>query len=642
MKNKKLLRAIGEADDKYINEASPQKNLKLRRYRVLSAVAACLSLAIISAGLWLFVPFNAQPPSVDKYKDSEYYDIIKAINSVTYKKPSHENNFERLFSGFGAAKEQAMVGADYLASYATGSLQFSEEVASKNELLYDVAYDDVLDGDGESYKEVTDNQVKGITEADRIKRSDKYIYYMHDTSIQVFAIAEEATKEIARFDIKNSGDVHYTINDCYELYLSEDCDTLTVIAPYYGKDANMYVEVISLDVSQPEKGIPQKNSVTVTGSYLSSRMTDGKLLLVSIFNVKNTPDFSKPEEFIPQIETDDGSECIAAADIVCADKVTNARYTVILKLDEKTLDVEGEAAFLSYSNAMYVSEENVFVTSQYTTSKSGDGVYDRYRVAMTEIGVLSYGDVFEHKGAVSVEGNVLNQYSLDQYGDILRVVTTTRADGEKMSGMDAIMSIGATNASLWCIDLNTMTVVTSVERFAPEGEAVRSVRFDGNNAYVCTSVELSDPVFFFDLTDLDNITVKDTGTIEGFSSSLINFGDGYLLGIGRGSSWNTLKLEIYREGETGVESVCVYESQATGYSTDYKSYFIDRENSIVGLSVSRSDAGYVVIHFDGKLLREVISQPLDGILDNKRGALIDGYYYMFGQEQFAVKPLVIE
>ena len=237
---------------------------------------------------------------------------------------------------------------------------------------------------------------------------------------------------------------------------------------------------------------------------------------------------------------------------------------------------------------------------------------------------------------------MLDQYSLDQYGDILRVVTTTRADGESVSGMDAMTSIGATNTSLYCIDLTKMDIVASVESFAPEGEVVRSARFDREKAYVCTSVELTDPVFFFDLSDLNNITVKDTGTIEGFSSSLINFADGYLLGIGRGSDWNTLKLEVYREGETGVESVCVYESGNTSYSTEYKSYYIDRDEGIVGLSVNRSDTGYVVIHFDGKMLREVISTPLDGYLSNKRGALIDGYFYMFGQNQFVVKPLMTD
>ena len=81
-------------------------------------------------------------------------------------------------------------------------------------------------------------------------------------------------------------------------------------------------------------------------------------------------------------------------------------------------------------------------------------------------------------------------------------------------------------------------------------------RFDGTDAYVCTAVQLTDPVFFFDLSDMDNITYKETGTIEGFSTSLVNFGNGYLLGIGTGNVWGSLKIEIYEESATGVVSVC--------------------------------------------------------------------------------------
>jgi uncharacterized secreted protein with C-terminal beta-propeller domain len=139
------------------------------------------------------------------------------------------------------------------------------------------------------------------------------------------------------------------------------------------------------------------------------------------------------------------------------------------------------------------------------------------------------------------------------------------------------------NANLYCIDLATWQVAASVEQFAPPGESVRSVRFDGDYAYVCTAIQTSDPVFFFDLSDLNNITWKDTGNITGFSSSLVNFGDGYLLGIGYNAEW-WMKIEVYEEGENGVESVCLYEQKAN-FSQDYKAYLIDREKGYIGLGL---------------------------------------------------------
>ena len=104
--------------------------------------------------------------------------------------------------------------------------------------------------------------------------------------------------------------------------------------------------------------------------------------------------------------------------------------------------------------------------------------------------------------------------------------------------------ITTTNASLFVINLSDNSIRASVEGFAPEGEEVASVRFEGDKLYVCTAVIrlFSDPVFFFDLSDYENITYTDTGYIEGFSSSLINLGEGYLLGIGNEDSM-TGKIE---------------------------------------------------------------------------------------------------
>ncbi|NCA92610.1 hypothetical protein EOM82_05085 [bacterium] len=176
--------------------------------------------------------------------------------------------------------------------------------------------------------------------------------------------------------------------------------------------------------------------------------------------------------------------------------------------------------------------------------------------------------------------------------------------------------------------------------FAPPGEEIRSVRFDKDVAYVCTSTDISafqitDPVFFFDLSDLNNITYKDTGTIEGFSSSLINLGNGYLLGIGRGDQW-TLKIEVYEETEDGVRSVCSYDIYAAEYSTEYKSYYVDRTNQLIGLGVSNR---YILLLFDGYELVELVNVSLAGDNSIKRGVYIDGYMYMFGSYEYKVEKV---
>jgi uncharacterized secreted protein with C-terminal beta-propeller domain len=128
---------------------------------------------------------------------------------------------------------------------------------------------------------------------------------------------------------------------------------------------------------------------------------------------------------------------------------------------------------------------------------------------------------------------------------------------------------------------------------------------------------------------------------------LIQLGDGFLLGIGQGSSWSTVKLEIYEEGDAGVVSVCKYEVERASISSVYKSYFIDREHWLVGLGIRYEGTGYqptsqqdyVLLAFDGNRFVELVKTPLGGSLERMRAVIVDDYLYLFGSEEWKVVPL---
>lgn len=635
---KKWFRAMELADEQYIAEADPQRDKKsgARKRILISVLASCACFALVLCNVWLFAPYNTVPPSAEHYADDRYYPVIEKLSALTWEKPKYENNFDMLINE---------VPRDFLASAKGDAMQENAAPGDAGGV-----YDGVLDGSFDSmgsmeeesaYQEVTDNQVAGITEADRIKRSDKHIYYLDGSTLRIFSIEGLASKELNRIPLLGGTKEHY-VNQ-WEFYLSSDCKTATVIVLYTNGQKQRQVGVICLDVSDPHK-ITEKNRLEITGNYLSSRMTDGKLLLLTefVFN-KNDMDFDKESTFLPQIN----GKSIAAEDIIVPEEVNSTRYTIVLKLDENTLAIEGQAAFLSYSEDVYVSHDHIFLTNVFADVQKKD--QGDVRNAMTTISCLSYKDTFEKKGAVTVRGYVKDQWSMDVYEGILRVVTTTNAttvserySGSSVSADVLVTATGNSNASLYCIDLQSFQVVASVEDFAPPREEVQSVRFDKNTAYVCTSIEMSDPVFFFDLSDLNNITYKDTGTIDGFSTSLVDFGDGYLLGIGQ-ENWSTFKVEIYRETENGVEGFCKYTLQNVQYSTKYKSYYIDRENRLLGLGISahgeKPSNGYLVLHFDGYELCDVVNVELAGENSNKRGVYVDGFMYMFGAEDFKVEKV---
>ena len=380
-------------------------------------------------------------------------------------------------------------------------------------------------------------------------------------------------------------------------------------------------------------------------------MVNGELLLLTTFRVYSKTDFSNFFDFIPQIDMGSGKECIPADSIVCPDEISAASYSVICKFNEKELTPTDTMAFLSYVDTTYVSLDSVYVSRRiYHNSTSITGIEESK--TMSEICRVGYkGDSFTYSGVVTVNGYLKDQYSLDEYNGVLRVVTTT-ADTKrqiKTSGTSVSSTnlSNGTNASLYCIDINSMKVLSSVENFAPWGEVVRSVRFDGDAAYVCTSIQLSDPVFFFDLSDIYNITYKDTGTIEGFSSSLVNFGEGYLLGIGQGNAGDTTKIEIYEESETGVVSVCKFEMKLSYFSRDYKSYFIDRENKMIGLGLIESSSTedycgkYLLLRFNKETqdFDVLLKTPFGFYPDRTRAVYIDGYFYMFYEDTFRVEKI---
>ncbi len=647
MKKENWFNALNLADDKYLAEANPDARVKfINKNRIaLSIIAAAACFMLVICNLWLFIPFNDNLPDVSRYSGSEYYGIIQKLNVLTFEKPQYKNHFEILKDSISN-----------LFLY-NSKFEIIEDLGLGMDMMDGAAPESSMNGTSEelyattdgTYEEITDNQTAGIIEADRIKRSDKHIYYLDNQTLRVYSIAGLDSKELGHIELLDNS---YYLNK-WEFYLSQDCKTATVITQFYTEDKQLCVGVIALDVSDPQK-IVEKNRIEITGSYMSSRLTDGKLILLTEFVIQRQElNFDNESTFLPQINTGDGMRTIPASGIISPETLNDTRYTVVMKLDENSLKLEGTAAFLSYSKDVYVSKDHIFLTHVFADIKKADNG-DKIRNSITEISCLTYsGDTFEIKGSATVRGYVKDQWSMDEYEDILRVVTTTNAttiresysdDGENVSADILSTATGQSNASLYCIDLKTFNVVAAVEDFAPPHEEVQSVRFDKNTAYVCTSIEMSDPVFFFDLSDINNITYKDTGTIEGFSTSLVNFKNGKLLGIGR-ADWNTFKVEIYEETADGVNGFCKYELSDTEYSTVYKSYYIDRENQLIGLGVSAHNSTdgqierYIVLYFDGYNLVEVANVSLNGNPELKRGVYIDGYMYMFGENDFKVEKI---
>ncbi len=645
MNDNKLFKAFGSIDEEYIKEAEYKVKRSIGLSKIIG-IAACFVI-IIGLSLYLFLPFGSNLPDVSAYNDSEYFPLIEKMSASFYTPNQYKNNFEYLTSKISS------IGNDLKGNWATDANSALLATNGSNNTTSDAAES----GSNGSSVEITDNQVDGVIESDIIKRTEKYIFRLcrsyskstEEITLKVYSIEKEESKEISAYIINSGDSIKKSITD--EMYLSDDGNTVTVILNYT-ENGKAQVDILSLDVSDVEN-ISQKNIFTIDGSYNSSRITDGKLLLITEFYFnKSKVDYDDPETYVPKITTADGEKCIAFEDIIFPDKIGNTRYSVVSLLDAGTLDLIGASALLNFTDDIYVSDNSIYVTRKYTkTSEIAESIYTTE--AMTDIAVLSFaGENLEQKGVITVIGTVKDKWSLDEKDDYLRVVASTNKNTYKEysngGNVSADISVDSwdegENANLYIYSLPDNSLVASVIGFAPDGETAESVRFDGDTLYVCTAevIKYTDPVYYFDLSDYTNITFTDTGTVDGYSTSLIDLGDGFLLGIGVETRQYS-KVEVYEEGDGEVVSVDKYMFEGS-YASDYKAYLIDRTNRLFGFPVSslydedskKYTNTYILLQFNGYELIEMASVEFEGTAERIRCVYIDGYLYMTGDTEFKV------
>ena len=238
---KKWFRTMDLVNDEYLAEADPgQRVIPFRKKRVVTSVlASCACLALLLTGMWLFWPADTTPPDAKPYQDNAYYPVIQQLSMLTWEQSEYNNNFQKFMANFsnifGGVKNDAMDENFVTDRVPVDDAVVPEAPGASNSGTGGV-YDGLIDGvtdtntQPDTYEEITDNQVEGITEADRIKRSSTHIYYLDGNTLRVFSIAGLDSEELGHFELLDSASRAYIQN--WEFYLSEDCKTATVITLY--------------------------------------------------------------------------------------------------------------------------------------------------------------------------------------------------------------------------------------------------------------------------------------------------------------------------------------------------------------------------------------------------------------------------
>ncbi len=637
MNNRKerLLLAIGEVDEKYIKEAE----FKMSATSIIK-VAAVL-VVVIALSLYLFIPFAPVTSNLSDFEGSSYFPLIEEIDSyrLGFMQPKYKNNFEGIVATlgdlFGGFKGGLMAPGDMNNAVGGASPDMESDMM----------------GNG-SYVENTDNQVNGVIEGDLMKMTDKYIFRLAGGYLRVYSIEKENSALISEFEIPTFE--YERGNHGQEMYLSADCNTVIILKQIYDYDKGYNVGLVSIDVSDVNN-MSLNGMISVEGELNTSRMVNGKLLLVTEYTFnRNSVEYDDPKTFVPTIDSGNGAEPIEFEDIIYPEEITNTNYSVVALIDTENLALLGANALLNFTNEVYVSANNVYISREYNDStEDQDGRVNSSN--KSDIAVIDYsGETLVEKGIITVRGWTEDQYSFDELDGYLRVVTSAVDNSYIPHDQGGTLPEWKTieNVSLYIFDLADNSLAYKVEDFAIQGEEATAVRFDGDKLYVCTAVVVTftDPVYFFDLSDYENIGSVDTGVIEGYSDHLINYGEGFLLGIGR-EDWQYSKVEIYEELPEGVVGTMKYKFEGD-YSLDYKAYLVNREENIFGFGVNyffkydeqtgygNSYQCYVLVQFDenGLVTRE-IELPTNARADYIRAAYIDGYLYITTNSELIVEKV---
>lgn len=556
--------------------------------RYVSALAACAVIALCAVN---FIPSGSDKIAVsdnsgssenqsDSYEENNniYFKNIADYNEIysQMKKNSrqiHKKSFlEKIFGN----NNKRYATNEIITDTATGDIVFGD-------MQMDAAEESGAEGNNTDVYE-TIQQTEGIAEADIIKANSECIFYL-DSNANLISIPVDSStgifgeKEVTY--LADDDDFYYP----EEMYLNDNL--LTVIV---SSDDTTVVFVYDISSDVPEL----KDSYYQSGIYSDSRMKDSILYLttnqfVYYSCIENEKNYT---EYIPTCgNAYDDMQCIPSDDIYIPDGWDNdsdsVDYVNICGTDINNVsEPVSMISIAGYNGEMYCSDDNMYITQ---TRYDSDSDY-------TEITRFSFADgVINPEASGTVEGYVLNQFSMDEYDGYFRIATTSNKNS--YNDEETWRFSRSNNIFVLDMDMNTIGSVTGIA----ETESIKSVTFSGNTGYIVT-YQQTDPLFAIDFSDPSNPVITDEFKINGYSSFLYQWNDGLLLGFGIDADENGielgLKLTMFDVSDNGDLKECGTYKLSGEYAHsvmseavyDRKALLLSRDRNIIGFPVM--DNGY--------------------------------------------------
>lgn len=454
----------------------------------------------------------------------------------------------------------------------------------------------------------TNVRQEGVDEADVVKTDGRYLYTLKDNGRSV-AIVDTSNGElqmVISIPVEDDDQAReFYVNDGHLILVSEFNQEREDGTWTY---ASTDTRVTTYDITDPEK--PEKaGEVTQSGSYTSSRLTDGHLYLFTQYSVDVTSGITPKDkkDYIPYVN----QQMLEADDIYLPPFSQAYMYEVVSSVDvAKPGEIQDTKAIFSDGGELYVGNDNIYWYETQWSDKTE-----------TVIKRISYKDgKLKAEASGKVDGYINDSFSIDEYDGYLRVVTT---DDE-------------TNG-LYILD-SKMKEVGSITGLA-EGEQVYSARLLGDTGYFVT-YEQTDPLFSVDLSDPKNPKIIGKLKIPGFSEYLHFYGENQLLGIGMdvdedGFTTNGVKLSMFDISDSSdvkeIQKYTLENVYSAAVMYDYKAVLIDPEKNVIGFAADGNNGeNYYVFSYNNTNGFEcLMSETVNGNgYQLARGVYVDNTLYV--------------
>ena len=411
----------------------------------------------------------------------------------------------------------------------------------------------------------THMQTEGVLESDLQKTDGRYLWRFDRTTLYTYRLAGGETELLE------------------STAMPEECGRLYAMFFWEGRlaligAADTYTYAYLFDVD-PASGIPRlAETFRQSGVYKDSRIVNGELYLVTNHYAGMPRDDEELdiEKHIPKIAVGDEERLLKPEEIYLCEEIVTSRYSITfsvvsaIDLEEKLFD--STKAVLSNSYVLYASAESIylFAYGDHDTTQIFRFAMDKENTVLTRTG--------------EVEGNVLNQFSVDEHDGYLRLATSVNwsilIGGEHFSGH---------HNCVYVLDKD-LQILGALEKIQPD-ERIYSARFSGDLCYLVTFRQ-TDPLFAIDLSDPSEPEILSELKVTGFSSYLYEYGDGLLLGFGaEGTETGTLtgwKLSMFDvadpEDVTEIANRVISRKLAWGATWyDHNNLMISKERNLIGV-----------------------------------------------------------